>query len=301
MAKFRADIILLVTAIIWGLAFVAQRMGMDHVGPFTFNGVRFILGGISLLPLYYFQRNKFTKSPDRKGFIWGGIIAGIALFLGATLQQVGLQWTTAGKAGFITGLYVIFVPIIGLFSRQKTGAGIWIGALIAIVGMYLLSVNENFTIEKGDLLELVGAFFFAIHVLVIARISPKYNALAISTLQFFTTGLLSFVFAFITEEVLIANIMQAAVPILYGGIMSVGIAYTLQVVAQKDAHPAHAAIILSLEAVFAVLGGWLLLNENLSMRGLSGCGLMLAGMLLAQLQSYIFGDKKLKLKLQKKG
>ncbi|MBI9035820.1 MAG: DMT family transporter, partial [Bacteroidales bacterium] len=178
MAKFRADIILLVTAIIWGFAFVAQRMGMDHVGPFTFNGVRFLLGGISLLPLYYFNRKKYPVSSDKKGFIWGGIIAGIALFLGASLQQIGLQFTTAGKAGFITGLYVIFVPVLGLLNRQKTGVGIWIGAVIAIFGMYLLSVTDDFTIEKGDLLVLFSALFFAVHVLMIAYISPKYNALA---------------------------------------------------------------------------------------------------------------------------
>ncbi len=288
-ATLKSDTLLMLTATIWGFAFVAQRVGMDFVGPFTFNGVRFALGSLSLLPLLFFSRRQRSKidsilpHPSTKQVLWGGSLAGIALYLGASLQQVGIVYTTAGKAGFITGLYVVIVPILGLLWRQRPGTGTWVGAFLAVVGLYLLSVTETLAIAYGDSLVLVGAFFWAGHVLLLGWLSPKVNPLMLAFLQFAVCSLLSLVTALFTEIITLQAIRQAALPIFYGGVFSVGIAYTLQVVAQRKARPAHAAIILSLESAFAALGGWLILGEVLSLRGLMGCLLMLAGMLFSQL------------------
>ncbi len=288
-ATLKSDTLLMLTATIWGFAFVAQRVGMDFVGPFTFNGVRFALGSLSLLPLLFFSRRQRSKidsilpHPSTKQVLWGGCLAGIALYLGASLQQVGIVYTTAGKAGFITGLYVVIVPILGLLWRQRPGTGTWVGAFLAVVGLYLLSVTETLVIAYGDSLVLVGAFFWAGHVLLLGWLSPKVNPLMLAFLQFAVCSLLSLVTALFTEIITLQAIRQAALPIFYGGVFSVGIAYTLQVVAQRKARPAHAAIILSLESAFAALGGWLILGEVLSLRGLMGCLLMLAGMLFSQL------------------
>lgn len=288
--SFKADILLLITAIIWGAAFVAQRIGMDYMGPLTFNAVRFALGALALIPLI--QRMDREKKHDGtyqeveiSSFVKGSILAGGALFLGATFQQWGLVYTTAGNAGFITGLYVVFVPIFGLFFKQKTGLPTWIGAVLAVIGMYLLSVNEDFHIEKGDLLVLCCAFFFAAHVIVISLLANRVDPVKFAAGQFAACSIFSFIGAFILEDVSISGIVSGIVPILYGGLMSVGVAYTLQVVAQQDAKPAHAAIILSLESVFAALAGWLLLGEVLSVQGIIGCGLMLSGMLISQAKS----------------
>ncbi len=283
----KSDVLLLFTAVIWGFAFVAQRVGMDYVGPFTFNGIRFALGSISLLPLLLLSRNQelvLIPISGRFAFAAGGGLAGLALFTGASLQQIGLVYTTAGKAGFITGLYVVIVPLLGLIWRQRPGTGTWAGAILAAVGLYLLSVTEEFTIAFGDLLELAGAFFWAGHVLIIGWLSPRIHPIQLAFFQYAACSALSLTAAALMEEISASGIYQAGVPILYGGLMSVGIAYTLQVIAQRDAHPAHAAILLSLEAVFAALGGWLLLGETLSVRGVIGCALMLSGMLLSQLR-----------------
>ncbi len=285
----RADALLLLTATIWGFAFVAQRVGMEYVGPFTFNGVRFALGSLSLVPLLFILDRRPTKArrllppAGPATLLGGGGLAGLFLFAGASLQQVGLVYTTAGNAGFITGLYVVIVPIMGLALRQRTNAGTWLGALMAASGLYFLSISEQFTIAWGDLLELIGAFFWAAHVLIIGWLSPRMDALKLAITQFAACSLLSLLTALAIETITWEGLQQAAIPILYGGLGSVGVAYTLQVVAQKDAPPAHAAIFLSMEAVFAAFGGWLLLNEVLSARGFFGCGLMLAGMLLSQL------------------
>ncbi|WP_285906714.1 DMT family transporter [Pseudodesulfovibrio pelocollis] len=296
----RADILLFATAAIWGFAFVAQRMGMDHIGPLTFNGVRFALGALALVPLVAYMEKRRTPGfvgTDRKRLAVGGGVLGIALFCGATLQQMGLaepqlaalgyEASTAGKAGFITGLYVVFVPIFGLLLAQRPGWGTWLGASLAVVGMYLLSVTSGVSIAFGDLLVLVSALFWAGHVLLIGKLSPgmdAVDAVKLSTIQFTACAVLSLIGAVATEEITLAGLHSAALPIAYGGLMSVGVAYTLQVVAQRDAQPAHAAIILSLEAVFAAVGGWLMLGELLSLRALIGCGLMLAGMILSQLR-----------------
>jgi len=285
----RADLLLLATAAIWGVAFVAQRVGMDHVGPFTFNGVRFALGSLSLLPLVGIE-NRRGSGAWKIGYKIAGpgvLLAGSALFLGASFQQVGLVYTTAGKAGFITGLYVVIVPILGLLWHQKPDTGTWIGAILAAAGLYLLSVTEAFTIAFGDLLELFGAFFWAGHLLIIGWLSPRMPAIRLACLQYACCALLSLATALLFESIAWSAIRAAAVPILYGGLASVGVAYTLQVVAQKDAPAAHAAILLSLEAVFAALGGWILLGETLSLRGILGCGLMLAAMLVSQLHLFV--------------
>jgi drug/metabolite transporter (DMT)-like permease len=273
---------------LWGFAFVAQRAGMEHVGPFIFNGVRFALGGISLLPLILVNRKRRRgdglPSASKKTFALGGGLAGLALFIAVSFQQIGIIYTTAGKAGFITGLYVITVPILGLLGRQRTNIGTWIGAVIAAAGLYFLSVTEDFTISPGDLLVLISAFFWAVHVHIIGWFSARTDPIKLAFLQFVACSALSLTAAVSTETISVQALSRAIIPILYGGLVSVGIAYTLQVVGQRHAHPAHAAIILSLEAVFAVIGGWLILSENLSPRSGLGCALMLAGMILSQLK-----------------
>jgi drug/metabolite transporter (DMT)-like permease len=283
----RSDLLLLLAAAIWGLAFVAQRVGMEHMGPFAFNAVRFALGVVSLIPvLYYFEwRGKPDRAPgksNRGALFRGGAWAGAALFFAVSLQQIGLVHTTAGKAGFITGLYIIIVPIMGLFRGQRTDRGTWLGAFLALIGLYLLSVTEDFTLALGDLLVLAGAFFWAAHILVIARWSQKVRPLELALVQFICCALLSLIIALIFETIQLDAILAAAIPIAYAGIASVGVAYTLQVIAQRHAPPAHAAVILSLEAVFAAIGGWLMLEEWLSWRGFMGCALMMAGMLASQ-------------------
>ena len=284
--QIQSNLLLLLTAAIWGLAFVAQRVGMDYIGPFTFNAVRFLLGSISLIPaIRIFYSNESDRKIDKR-VIKYGIIAGIFLFAGSSLQQVGLIYTTAAKAGFITSLYIILVPIIGIFIVQKTSKNIWIGAVIAVIGLYLLSVKEDLTIGFGDLLQLIGAFFWAMHIILIGEFSNKVNPLRLSQLQFATCSLLAFIAALLFENIEISSIFAAYAPILYGGILSVGVAYTLQVVAQKNAKAGPAAIALSMEAVFAVIGGILFLNESLDIRGYVGCGLMLAGMLISQLDAF---------------
>lgn len=262
---------------------------MDFVGPFLFNGVRFALGALVLLPFILLTNNKrqARRNPEdrkeRNRLMLGGLAAGLLVFGGASFQQVGLVYTTAGKAGFITGLYVVIVPILGLFFRQHTNAGAWIGAVLAALGLYFLSVTESFSIAFGDLLVLFSAGTWAGHVLLIGWLSPRVNALKLACAQYLVCSALSLVTALCIEAISMDALRQAAWPILYGGVLSVGVAYTLQVVAQKKAPPTHAAVLLSLEAVFAALGGWFVLGELLSLRGLAGCALMLAGMLVSQL------------------
>lgn len=280
-----AIIMLWVTAAIWGFAFVAQRAGMEFIGPFTFNGIRFLLGSISLLPLILWQKYKKNDfAIKQKNILKGGLLAGIVLFIGASLQQAGMVYTEAGKAGFITGFYVILVPIIGIFIGQHITKLLWAGAVIALAGLYLLTINGPIILQKGDLLILLSAFFWAIHVQLINKLVDSHSALPLSAFQFAVCGILSLATASYFETITLNSIIQATVPLLYGGLMSVGIAYTLQVVAQQHIHPAYASIILSFETVFAVIGGWLLLNELLSFRNLIGCSLMLAGILIVQLK-----------------
>ncbi len=291
-STLKSDLMLIITAVIWGFAFTAQRMGMEHIGPFTYSAVRFALGAAMLLPvaMVSVRRRLFRPADAPAGlrmYTWGGGLAGVALFAGISFQQTGLVHTSAGNAGFITGLYVVIVPIMGLLGRQPSTAGAWLGALLAAAGLYLLSVTENFGIGRGDFLVLCGAVVWALHVHIIARVAPRTDPLMLAMIQFTLCAVLSAAAALRFETIQWAGIAGAALPILYGGIMSVGVAYTLQVVAQRRARPAHAAIILSLEAVFAALGGWWILNEQFTSRALTGCGLMLAGMLLSQLYGLI--------------
>lgn len=289
--ELRSSILLLLTAAIWGFAFVAQRIGMDYLGPFTFNAIRFALGSISLVPVIYFlgngKKNREQDKISRKRLIIYGMIAGSVLFTGATLQQIGLKYTTAGNAGFITSLYIVIVPLLGLFLRQRSNVYIWSGAIVAAVGLYFLSITSDFTIQFGDLLQLIGAFFWASHIIVIGYFVKDANPIKLSSVQFAMCSILSLIAALFTETIEIQGIVSAAVPILYGGLMSVGIAYTLQVVAQKDAKPSHAAIALSMEAVFAAIGGIILLGESMGIRGYFGAFLMLLGMLLSQGETII--------------
>ncbi|UFS68868.1 DMT family transporter [Geomonas sp. RF6] len=285
----KSDLLLLLIAAIWGGGFVAQRKGLDFLGPFTYNGVRFALGSLSLLPLVYLKRRQqapYHGALPRGGpraHLYGGLTAGAALFLGASLQQVGIAYTTAGNAGFITGLYVVLVPLLGCLWGQRPSTGTWLGAILAAVGLFFLSVTDRFTMGFGDLLELAGAFFWAGHVLLIGWLSPRLDAFKLSALQFAVCSVLSLITAFIFEPVTVTAICAAWRPILYGGLISVGFAYTMQVVAQRDAHPAHTAVILSAEGVFAAIWGWCFLGEILGPRGFLGCTLMLAGMLCSEL------------------
>ena len=283
----KADILMLIAAAIWGFAFVAQRQGMETMGPFLFNTARFFIGVAVLSPLIWYLSKK-KKSSNKvevstKKLIFAGTIAGLFLFAASSFQQVGLQYTTAGKAGFITGLYIFFVPLIGLFLGQKTGSGTWLGAIIALIGLYLLSIKEDFSIAEGDLFQLVCAVFFAAHVLVIGYLAKRMDPLKLSLVQYCVSGVLSLFIAVAIEVITWDMIVDTTIPFLYAGVMSIGVGYTLQVVAQQHAKSSHAAIILGLEGAFAVLGGWLLLDEYLSTRGLVGCGLMLTGMFLSQL------------------
>jgi drug/metabolite transporter (DMT)-like permease len=288
----KADLLLLLTAAIWGFAFVAQRVGMDHMGPFTFNGIRFSLGAVSLMPLLFWRQRRLGASQKFRvrAVIWPSLLTGLVLFLGASLQQVGLIGITAGKAGFITGLYVILVPLLGLLWGKRTTPANIIGAVLAVVGLYLLSVKRGWEMAPYDVVVLAGAFVWAGHVHLIDRFSDDVGPVRLSMIQFAVCGLLSGVAALIFEEPNIAALQDGFWALFYGAFLSVGLAYTLQVVAQRTADPSHAAIILSLEGVFAALGGWMILQESLSPRGLVGAGLMLGGMLISQQ----FGRRKRK-------
>jgi drug/metabolite transporter (DMT)-like permease len=295
----KSNLILLLTAIIWGFAFVAQRVGAAYVGPFTFNGVRFGLGSLSLVFLILVINSKPQSREPQDGLsdrgslrtvIPAGLIAGLVLFAGASLQQAGLVYagTTAGKAAFITGLYIVLVPILGVFLKKYISLSNWLGAMVALAGLYFLCIKQGFTMSYGDLLELLGAFFWAGHILLIDHLTnKKVNALKLACTQYAVCSLLSLAAALGFEAITLSGLREAAIPILYGGILSVGIAYTLQIFGQKHAQPAPAALILSLETVFAALGGAILLHESLGARGVLGCALMFAGMLLSQLQSLI--------------
>jgi drug/metabolite transporter (DMT)-like permease len=289
------DALLLLTAAIWGFAFVAQRAGMEHVGPFWFTAVRFALGSLSLLPLVLLRRRTARRSTEPAGVprlrvMPAGLLAGAVLFGGAALQQVGMVWTSAGKAGFITGLYVVLVPLVGLFWGERAGWPRWLAALLAAAGLFLLTVTRSLALERGDLFVLVGALFWTAHVRLLGWLSPRTDPVALACTQFAVCALLSAIAAAVSEPLAFDALIAAGLPILYGGLLSVGVAYTLQVVAQRRAPPAHAAVLLSLETVFAALGGALVLGERLGPRALLGCALMFAGMICSQLPLLIGRD-----------
>jgi len=280
-------LLLFLAAIIWGFAFVAQKAGMEHIGPFAFNGIRFALGALSLIPLLFFQKQLFrtsTKHTNTRFTIKGGIILGVVLFVAAALQQVGIVKATAGNAGFITSLYIIIVPFLGIFLKHKISKEVWIGAILAAVGLYFLSINQQFRMAPGDGLVLISAFFWAMHIIFIGHYAPRTNVLLLSVVQFSVSAVLNLLVAFVFEEVQWNMISDALYPILYGGIMSIGVAYTLQAIGQRDVAPSKAAIILSLESIFAILGGWLLLSETLTFRKGMGALIMLSGLIISQIK-----------------
>jgi len=282
----KSDSLLLLAAFFWGTTFVAQRKAMDHIGPMTYNGFRFAIGGVSLLPIILwlrFRKNRTASIPWDMPKAIGCALAGAALFAAASFQQAGLIYTTAGKAGFITCLYVVIVPIIGLFLGHRYGMLVWAGAALAVVGLYLLSVTESLTIGRGDLLVLISAFFWAIHVLLIGHLATRANPISIACIQFFACSALSMLTAIIFEDIVFNKVLASTIPILYGGILSAGLAFTLQVVCQRTCPPAHAAVIMSMEMVFAALAGWIILHEILGLRQLIGCVFMLMGFLIVQL------------------
>ncbi len=281
----RADLLMLLTAMIWGTGFVAQTAGMNHIGPYLYSGLRFALGSLCLLPLLL-RRPAEGPPPEpllTRGLLQGGIVMGVALALGINLQQVGLLFTSVTHSGFITGLYVIVVPLLGLLLGHKTGMGTWLGCVLAVVGMFLLSVGDNFEVASGDWLQLIGAFVWGGHVILVGLFASRHDPIRLAFLQFATCSVVSLALALVFEPIAMDAIIAAGPALLYGGVIAVGIGYTLQVVAQKHAIASHAAIILSLEAVFAAIAGAWLLDEGLQAKGYIGCALMLAGMLLAQL------------------
>jgi drug/metabolite transporter (DMT)-like permease len=293
--EFRAELLLLLAAAIWGFAFVAQRVGMGSVGPFTFNAVRCALGSLALLPLIVFRRKRTAPEPaalQRRASLGKralyALIAGSVLFGGSSLQQIGLVTTTAGNAAFITSLYVVLVPILGALMGRKIGSRGWIAAALAVSGLYLISVRGGLSIGSGDLLELVGAFFWAAHIIVIGRLAPRTDPIELSAGQFAVASLWSLVAALFTEPLPLSaawasGLSGALLPILYAGVLSSGVAFTLQIVAQRTARPAPAAILMALEGLFGALGGILFLGEPLTARLAGGGALMLTGAILAQL------------------
>ncbi|MBQ3138649.1 MAG: DMT family transporter [Ruminococcus sp.] len=286
--KLKGNIILLITAIIWGTAFVAQSEGMNYVEPFTYNAVRTLIGGIVLIPIIaIFQRGGVSSengAKSQKTTIIGGIVCGIFLFIAGSFQQCGIAMTTAGKAGFITALYVTIVPLIEVILYRKSSLKVWLCVFLALAGFYMLCIKEGFTIGKGDLLVLCGAFFYAGHIMVIDRFNEKNaDGMKMSCIQFFTAGLLMTVCMFIFENPEINAIMDAKYTILYAGIMSCGAAYTLQIIGQRYTDPTSATLIMSLESVFAALSGWIILSESLSIKELFGCTLVFAAVILSQL------------------
>ena len=303
MKKLGNSFILLLTATIWGVAFVAQSAGMEYVGGFTFNSVRSIIGAAVLIPVLYVMVRK-GNGPDnekdgrtdkgagnRAGFrevfdrelLTGGICCGIALTLATNLQQHGIKYTSVGKAGFITALYIVLVPVFGLFLHKKVGRTVWVGLAIAVTGLYFLCINGDFKVGMGDLLVLGCAAIFAVHILVVDHFAPRVNCVAMSCVQFLVCGILSGIPAILFESISLEGMLGAAPTILYAGVLSCGVAYTLQMVGQKNMNPTVASMILSLESVISVLAGLLLLRQKLSPRELLGCVLMFSAVILCQL------------------
>ncbi len=317
--QMKSSLILLLTALIWGVAFVAQSVGMDYVGPFTFNCVRSILGGLVLIPcIFLLDRirperkagknlsagegcaadskvsaedgcvadSKVSAEEQRAGrrtLLTGGILCGVLLCVASNLQQIGIAGTSVGKAGFITALYIVIVPILGLFFRRKCSPTVWLGVLLAICGLYFLCINEGIHIQKGDFFVFLCALCFSVHILVIDHYTQLVDGVKMSCIQFLVCGFLSGICMFLFENPSMHNILEAWQPILYAGILSCGVAYTLQIVGQKGMNPTVASLILSLESVISALAGLVLLDQKLSVRETIGCVLMFAAIVLAQL------------------
>lgn len=285
------SLLLLLTAAIWGVAFVAQSVGMDYVGAFTFNSIRSLIGSLVLIPvILVLNRQKpasahtdLQKKENRRTLITGGICCGICLCLASNFQQFGIKYTTVGKAGFITACYIVIVPVLGLFLKQKCGPFVWAAVAMAVIGLYLLCIKDGFSIGTGDILVMICALLFSIHILVIDHFSPMVDGVKMSCIQFLVCGILSGIPALLLESPRFSSILAAWQPILYAGVFSCGVAYTLQIVGQKNMNPTVASLILSLESCISVLAGWLILKQQLSLREFAGCVVMFAAIILAQL------------------
>lgn len=287
--EWKSSLMLLLTAAIWGVAFVAQSVGMDYIGPFTFNAIRSLVGGLVLIPCIWLLNRKKPAAqedtPARNGrtlFI-GGICCGVALAVASSLQQMGIQYTSVGKAGFITALYIVIVPLLGLLFKRRVSGLIWVAVVIAVGGMYLLCITEGFSVGKGDLLVMASAFCFSAHILIIDYFSPKADGVKMSCIQFLVCGLLCAVPMLIMERPSLPQILAAWMPLIYAGVFSCGVGYTLQIVGQRHIDPTIASLILSLESVISVLAGWVILGQKLTVRELIGCILVFCAIILAQL------------------
>lgn len=295
MNKTRNTFLLLLTAFIWGVAFVAQSVGMEYVGPWTFTSARSIIGAIFLIPCIAFldklkeKENKASgidvpmNHGDRKTLIIGGICCGIALGVASMLQQYGISQTTVGKAGFITALYIVIVPILGIFMKRKPRLVIWFSVVLALAGLYFLCMTDSLSFSKGDTLVMLCAVAFSVHILIIDHFSPMVDGVRMSCIQFAVVGILCGIPALILEQPSLSSLIAAWAPVLYAGMLSSGVGYTLQIVAQKNYDPTVASLILSLESVFSVLAGWVILGQALSPKELFGCALMFAAIILVQL------------------
>lgn len=297
--KMQSNILLLLTALIWGSAFVAQKSGMDYIEPFTFNGIRLFIGGLVLIPVVLIMNGKSkngSQEDDRtalteeeaakkkKDLLIGGVCCGLALFAASSLQQFGVSYTTAGKAGFITTLYVVFVPIISILLRKHVRPIMWLCVVLGAVGLYLLCMTDaSFSLQFGDTLVLLCAVCFAVHIMTVDHFITKAEGIQLSCIQFLTAGILGLICMAIFEDPDMGAIIDCWLPILYAGVLSCGLGYTFQVVAQKYAEPTVASLLMSLESVFAVISGAILLHETMSMRELSGCVVIFAAVIISQL------------------
>lgn len=285
--SWKSSLMLFLAAFIWGTAFVAQSVGMDYLGPLSFNGARFLMGSAVLLPVIVFNRTRRIKEGKPvsgwKDTVAGGVCCGLVLCAAALLQQYGILYTTVGKAGFITTLYIILVPFFGIFLKKKIPGKVWAGAAIAAFGMYLLCMSESLSLGRGDTLVFLCAVLFSVHILVIDYFSPKADGVELSCIQFLTAGVIGSILAFVFERPDAGAFLKGIVPLAYAGILSSGVAYTLQVVGQRDMDPTIASLILSLESVVSMLAGWVILGQALTGRELTGCGLVFGAVILVQL------------------
>ncbi|MBE6590637.1 MAG: DMT family transporter [Ruminococcaceae bacterium] len=294
MNRLKANVMLLLAAFIWGTAFVAQSVGMDSIGPVSFNCVRMFIGSLTLIPVIYFRRfmekrkSGKVEKIDLKKHIIGGAACGAFLFLASVSQQMGLVFTTPAKSGFITALYVVLVPIVGLFFKKKVRWNMWVAVVLAAAGLYFLCIQGSFVLQLGDLLTLICAFMYTFHVLTVDHFSPETDPVILSCLQFFFCSLFSFCLMFFIEEPSVLQIYNAAIPILYTGVLSSGVAFTFQVCAQKHTSPTVASLLMCLESVFAVLAGMVILSQIPSPAEAFGCVLMFVAIVLGQ----IFPEKE---------
>ena len=284
--KWRGSGCLFLASLIWGMAFAAQRAGMDHLGPFAFNAIRNLLGSLVLLPCIFLLkkiRKDTSGKTDRKLLLQGGLVCGFFLAIASNLQQIGIKYTSVGKAGFITALYIVLVPVLGIFIHRKAGRRVWLSVVLAVAGLYLLCMTERLQIGRGDRYVLLCALAFAFQILAVDHFAGLVDGVKLACLEFLVCGLLSLIPMALTETPTWQQVWGARYPLLFAGCLSSGIAYTLQILGQRDLPPAVASLIMSFESVISVLAGWLFLHQTLSLRELIGCGIMFAAVILAQL------------------